>query len=304
VGSLTSAAKGGTSLDRCRPRSRNPRRAWSTVGRRKSRRTSRAYGGGPEVRYRGAPGSHGSRLGADEPRGGDSVLPMLSRAICYDPRPGDGAASGGWLRCTPREPPVRRGRGGGADGSRVEGCLPPGSGAHSVGSLCCASPRRAGSHRDYSQPQSSRVQRVQAYGANATQIIPPADAAIAELIDHAPPASSIARSEQVFSGGHPDLHPTRPRDIRGLLGRGRSTAAADAADRRIRIAYTPLHGVGGAYVKQALLRAGFSDLHVVPEQAEPDPDFPTAQFPIRRSPDTGASASAGPACGSRPGNGE
>lgn len=52
----------------------------------------------------------------------------------------------------------------------------------------------------------------------------------------------------------------------------------------IRIALTPLHGVGGATVVQALTAAGFTDIHTVPEQFVPDPDFPTVAFPNPEEP--------------------
>ncbi len=47
---------------------------------------------------------------------------------------------------------------------------------------------------------------------------------------------------------------------------------------------TPIHGVGDATVRTALSAAGFTDLTSVPEQAEPDPDFPTVAFPNPEEP--------------------
>lgn len=52
----------------------------------------------------------------------------------------------------------------------------------------------------------------------------------------------------------------------------------------IRIALTPLHGVGGETARTALIAAGFTDVHVVDEQFEPDPDFPTVAFPNPEEP--------------------
>ncbi|MFM2152267.1 MAG: hypothetical protein RL199_702, partial [Pseudomonadota bacterium] len=55
--------------------------------------------------------------------------------------------------------------------------------------------------------------------------------------------------------------------------------AADLA-----IAYTPLHGVGGRFMKRALTEAGFARVHTVASQAEPDGAFPTVRFPNPEEP--------------------
>ena len=49
--------------------------------------------------------------------------------------------------------------------------------------------------------------------------------------------------------------------------------------RTLRVATTPMHGVGGEIAVKALDLAGFTDVHVVAEQAAPDGDFPTVPFP-------------------------
>jgi phosphomannomutase len=52
----------------------------------------------------------------------------------------------------------------------------------------------------------------------------------------------------------------------------------------VRVALTPLHGVGGAVALETLRRAGFEDVHTVATQFAPDPDFPTVRFPNPEEP--------------------
>ncbi|WP_430335711.1 phospho-sugar mutase [Rhodococcus sp. ACT016] len=62
-------------------------------------------------------------------------------------------------------------------------------------------------------------------------------------------------------------------------------AALPLGERRtVRIALTPLHGVGGAVAVAALRAAGFTDIHTVATQFDPDPSFPTVAFPNPEEP--------------------
>ncbi|GAB3548697.1 phospho-sugar mutase [Arthrobacter tumbae] len=54
--------------------------------------------------------------------------------------------------------------------------------------------------------------------------------------------------------------------------------------RDLSIVLTPLHGVGGRTAQNVLASAGFDTVHVVEEQAEPDPAFPTVDFPNPEEP--------------------
>jgi phosphoglucomutase len=47
----------------------------------------------------------------------------------------------------------------------------------------------------------------------------------------------------------------------------------------LRIVYTPIHGTGIKLVPEVLQRFGFSNVHVVDEQATPDGNFPTVIYP-------------------------
>lgn len=53
----------------------------------------------------------------------------------------------------------------------------------------------------------------------------------------------------------------------------------DKEESDFKIIYTPLHGSGNKLVPRALKEIGFSNLQVVPQQEEPDPEFPTVDYP-------------------------
>ena len=71
---------------------------------------------------------------------------------------------------------------------------------------------------------------------------------------------------------------------------GRATAtriavvAARHRARALRVALTPMHGVGGATAVEALRRAGFTDVHVVARRRSRTPAFPTVSFPNPEEP--------------------
>lgn len=47
----------------------------------------------------------------------------------------------------------------------------------------------------------------------------------------------------------------------------------------LKIVYTPLHGTGNTVASRLLKELGFENVYVVPEQAEPDGNFPTVDYP-------------------------
>lgn len=49
--------------------------------------------------------------------------------------------------------------------------------------------------------------------------------------------------------------------------------------KELKVVYTPLHGTGTRLIKRVFKELGFEKLYVVPEQAEPDGDFPTVDYP-------------------------
>ncbi|WP_295657593.1 phospho-sugar mutase [uncultured Nocardioides sp.] len=112
------------------------------------------------------------------------------------------------------------------------------------------------------------------YLGDGSQIVPPADSEIAGHI------AAVGAPADVPRGG-----PGRTVGAE-ILDRYLDTAADLATDgpRDLTIVYTPLHGVGGTAVVEVLETAGFDAPHVVPEQEEPDADFPTVAFPNPEEP--------------------
>ena len=49
--------------------------------------------------------------------------------------------------------------------------------------------------------------------------------------------------------------------------------------KELKIVYTPLHGTGNTIVERLLNELGFKNVYVVPEQAKPDRNFPTVDYP-------------------------
>ncbi|MFW5672482.1 MAG: phospho-sugar mutase [Acetivibrio ethanolgignens] len=59
---------------------------------------------------------------------------------------------------------------------------------------------------------------------------------------------------------------------------------------QLKIIYTPLHGAGNRLVQRILKELGFQNLYVVPEQEQPDGNFPTVAYPNPESEDAFALA--------------
>ncbi|STX05020.1 phospho-sugar mutase [Kocuria rosea] len=115
--------------------------------------------------------------------------------------------------------------------------------------------------------------------ARGCQIVAPHDRMIAERIAAVSPVEDIPRAQDGWtvlpaSVEQDYLDAVLPAVLPSAAGAGRS----------LRVVLTPLHGVGGRTTTEALRRAGLADVHVVPEQAEPDPDFPTVAFPNPEEP--------------------
>ena len=110
------------------------------------------------------------------------------------------------------------------------------------------------------------------YTDGGIQIVSPTDREIEAAMAAAPPADEIDRAPvQPAAGDLVEQYIARAAGVRRGTG-------------SVRVALTPLHGVGGVVAVEALQRAGFEQVHTVGAQFAPDPDFPTVAFPNPEEP--------------------
>lgn len=156
-----------------------------------------------------------------------------------------------------------------------------------VGVMVTAShnPPRDNGYKVYLGGALSRFLEPHGRGAGA-QITAPVDREIAATI------AEVVEKDFAADSSTPPVEPSptvsAPEDVIAIGERERDQYRREALElldperlphRDLRIVYTAMHGVGGEMVTDLLRAGGFEDLIVVPEQHEPDPDFPTADFP-------------------------
>ena len=116
-----------------------------------------------------------------------------------------------------------------------------------------------------------------AYWNDGGQLVPPHDKNVIEEVN------AISSVDEVqWSGGEANI---------STLGKGMDEAFIDMVkglsiypeviekQKDLKIVYTPIHGTGITLVPQVLQKFGFTNLHIVEEQATPDGNFPTVVYP-------------------------
>lgn len=114
--------------------------------------------------------------------------------------------------------------------------------------------------------------RVDGIDYNGSQIISPTDSEISKEISKAVNLNLAKRGSNWQIVGE--------EIIEGYVA---TTAALIEPKNKIKIIYTPLHGVGKEIFVKVFARAGL-EVNLVSAQAEPDPDFPTVKFPNPEEP--------------------
>ncbi len=126
-------------------------------------------------------------------------------------------------------------------------------------------------------PRSDNGYKVYWRGGNL--LAPPVDREISQIIEStAPPAPADLApvDDPLIATAGDEVVEAYLDAIVGLLEPG--------GPRSVRMAYTPLHGVGARTFLRAASRAGFDPPRLVAHQAEPDPEFPSAPFPNPEEP--------------------
>jgi phosphomannomutase len=111
-----------------------------------------------------------------------------------------------------------------------------------------------------------------------SQIVAPYDAEIAAKIEAVGALNSIHLAADGWTVLPRSIAAEYEASMAGLVDRENFPA------RDLKIVLTPMHGVGGETAVSVLNAAGFADVTLVAEQAQPDPDFPTVAFPNPEEP--------------------
>ena len=116
-----------------------------------------------------------------------------------------------------------------------------------------------------------------AYWDDGAQLVPPHDKNVITEVE-----KILSVDEVKWTGGEANIF---------ALGKDLDNAYLDmvktlsvypdvcAAQHDLKIVYTPIHGTGITLVPDVLQRFGFTNVHIVTEQATPDGNFPTVVYP-------------------------
>lgn len=119
------------------------------------------------------------------------------------------------------------------------------------------------------------------YWQDGGQLVPPQDKEILKLI-------STINFKDINFNGKPELIEflTEEDDNAFIDDSIKAGKIAGDVDRsRLKIVFTSLHGTSITLIPETLKRAGYTDLHVVKEQAFPDGEFPTVKSPNPEEPE-------------------
>ena len=116
-----------------------------------------------------------------------------------------------------------------------------------------------------------------AYFNDGGQLVPPHDKNVIIEVE------KIEKVEDVkWNGGESNIHLLGEEMDKAYIGMVKGLSVyPDVIQRQndLKIVYTPIHGTGFIMVPQVLKEFGFTNVHVVEEQMNPDGNFPTVVYP-------------------------
>lgn len=116
-----------------------------------------------------------------------------------------------------------------------------------------------------------------AYWDDGSQLVPPHDRNVIREVE------KIASVDEVkWEGGEKNIIPIGREMDEAYMDMVKSLSVYPEVCREfhdLKIVYTPIHGTGIVLVPEVLQRFGFTNVHVVKEQSEPDGNFPTVDYP-------------------------
>lgn len=156
-----------------------------------------------------------------------------------------------------------------------------------VGVMVTAShnPPRDNGYKVYLGGELSRHLEPDGLGVGA-QIVSPVDQDIAQTIEAV--VGEDFAADAAAPAALPAAEVSRPTGVHTIGEEARHSYQREAVElldpqsyphRDLTIVYTAMHGVGGEAVTDLLEAGGFTEVIAVKEQFEPDPAFPTADFP-------------------------
>ncbi|MCI9039732.1 MAG: phospho-sugar mutase [Clostridia bacterium] len=126
------------------------------------------------------------------------------------------------------------------------------------------------------------------YWEDGAQIVEPTDKEIIEEVNNVTDLSTIKTMERAEAESQGLYHTIGSeidkRYIEELKKLVVNQKAIDQMQKDIKIVYTPLHGTGNIPVQAILKELGFENVYIVKEQAEPDGNFPTVDYPNPEDP--------------------
>ena len=127
------------------------------------------------------------------------------------------------------------------------------------------------------------------YWEDGGQIVPPEDKAIIDLIEN------LKYNEIKFSANENLIHYIDTEVDQAFIKSTIENATFNtpaAAKENLNIVFTSLHGTSITLVPDVFAQAGYTNVHLVPEQSVPNGDFPTVKSPNPEEPEALAMATA------------